>query len=222
PIVAVLMNGRPLSINWLNENATAILETWFAGTMTGDAIAKVLFGDYNPGGKLPVTFPRAVGQIPMYYNHKNTGRPGNPNERYNSKYFDLPLTPLYPFGFGLSYTTFEYSDIELSKSKINIEDSITISVKVKNTGKYDGEEVVQMYIQDLVGSVTRPVKELKGFKKIMLKRNEEKTISFNISEKDLRFTTADMKFKSEPGFFKVYVGTNSADVKETTFELIEE
>lgn len=222
PIVVVLMNGRPLSINWLNENANAILETWFAGTMTGDAVAKVLFGDYNPSGKLPVTFPRTVGQVPIYYNHKNTGRPGNPNERYTSRYIDLPLTPLYPFGYGLSYTTFEYSDIDLSKSKINNEDSITVSVKVKNTGKYDGEEVVQMYVQDLVGSVTRPVKELKGFKKIMLKRNEEKTVSFSISEKDLRFTAADMKFRSEPGFFKIYVGTNSVDVKEAKFELVED
>ena len=222
PIVVVLMNGRPLSINWLNENANAILETWFAGTMTGDAVAKVLFGDYNPSGKLPVTFPRTVGQVPIYYNHKNTGRPGNPNERYTSRYIDLPLTPLYPFGYGLSYTTFEYSDIDLSKSKINNEDSITVSVKVKNTGKYDGEEVVQMYVQDLVGSVTRPVKELKSFKKIMLKRNEEKTVSFSISEKDLRFTAADMKFRSEPGFFKIYVGTNSVDVKEAKFELVED
>lgn len=221
PIVVVLMNGRPLSINWLDENATAIMETWFAGTMTGDAIAKVLFGDYNPSGKLPVTFPRSVGQIPIYYNHKNTGRPGNPNERYTSKYIDLSLTPLYPFGYGLSYTKFEYSNIDLNKSKLNYEDSLVVSVKVKNTGRYDGEEVVQMYVQDLVGSVTRPVKELKGFKKIMLKRGEEKTVNFIINEKSLRFTSADMTFKSEPGKFKVYVGTNSNDVKESEFELVD-
>ncbi len=221
PIVVVLMNGRPLSINWLNDNANAILETWFAGTMAGDAIAKVLFGDYNPSGKLPVTFPRTVGQVPIYYNHKNTGRPGDLMNHYTSKYLDLPLTPLYPFGFGLSYTTFEYNDFKLNKNKITAEDSIIVSVKVKNTGKYDGEEVVQLYVQDLVGSVTRPVKELKGFEKIMLKRGEEKTVDFTINEKDLRFTAADMKFKSEPGLFKVLVGTNSVDLKDTQFELVE-
>ncbi|MBK7499100.1 MAG: beta-glucosidase BglX [Ignavibacteriales bacterium] len=221
PIIVVLMNGRPMSINWLNDNANAILETWFAGTMTGDAIAKVLFGDYNPSGKLPVTFPRTVGQVPIYYNHKNTGRPGDLKNHYTSKYLDLPLTPLYPFGFGLSYTTFEYNDFKLSTNKITNEDSIIVSVKVKNTGNYDGEEVVQLYVQDLVGSVTRPVKELKGFKKIMLKRGEEKTMDFTIHEKDLRFTAADMKFKSEPGLFKVFVGTNSVDLKESQFELVE-
>jgi beta-glucosidase len=221
PIIVVLMNGRPLSINWLNDNANAILETWFAGTMAGDAIAKVLFGDYNPSGKLPVTFPRTVGQVPIYYNHKNTGRPGDLKDHYTSKYLDLPLTPLYPFGYGLSYTTFEYNDLNLSKNKITAEDSIFVSVKVENTGKYDGEEVVQLYVQDLVGSVTRPVKELKGFEKIMLKSGEEKSVDFIIHEKDLRFTGADMKFKSEPGLFKVYVGTNSVDVLENKFELVE-
>lgn len=221
PIVVVLMNGRPLSINWLNNNVNAILETWFAGTMAGDAIAKVLFGDYNPSGKLPVTFPRTVGQVPIYYNHKNTGRPGDKENHYTSQYLDLPLTPLYPFGYGLSYTTFEYNSLNLSTNNITNNDSVVVSVKVKNTGDYDGEEVVQMYVQDLVGSVTRPVKELKGFKKIMLKRREEKTVSFTIHEKDLRFTAADMNFKSEPGLFKVYVGTNSVDLIESEFELVE-
>jgi beta-glucosidase len=221
PIIAVLMNGRPLSINWLSENADAILETWFAGTMTGDAVAQVLFGDYNPSGKLPVTFPRTVGQVPIYYNHKNTGRPGDEKNRYTSKYLDLPLTPLYPFGYGLSYTTFKYSGVTLSTDKLTDKDSVIVSVKVKNTGDYDGEEVVQLYVQDLVGSVTRPVKELKGFEKIMLKRGEDKSVDFIIHEKDLRFTAADMKFKSEPGLFKVYVGTNSVDVLENKFELVE-
>lgn len=221
PIIVVLMNGRPLSINWLSENVPAILETWFPGITAGDAIAKVLFGEYNPSGKLPVTFPRTVGQVPIYYNHKNTGRPGDTNNHFTSKYLDLPLTPLYPFGYGLSYTTFGYDDLKLSSEKMRMNDSIFVSVKVKNTGKYDGEEVVQMYVQDLVGSVTRPVKELKGFKKIMLKRGEEKTVGFTINEKDLRFTAADMTFKSEPGFFKVFVGTNSADVLESKFELVE-
>jgi beta-glucosidase len=221
PIVVVLMNGRPLSINWLNENVSAILETWFPGVTAGDAIAKVLFGDYNPSGKLPATFPRTVGQVPIYYNHKNTGRPGKLDDHYTSKYLDLPLTPLYPFGYGLSYTTFNFDNIKLSSNKLTNEDSLIVSVTVKNTGNYDGEEVVQLYIRDLVGSVTRPVKELKGFKKIMLKRGEEKTVSFTIHETDLRFTAADMKFKSEPGMFKVFVGNNSVDVIESEFELTE-
>ena len=221
PIIAVLMNGRPLSINWLNDNAYAILETWFAGTMTGDAVAQVLFGDYNPSGKLPVTFPRTVGQVPIYYNHKNTGRPGDEKNRYTSKYLDLPLTPLYPFGYGLSYTNFDYSEVTLSNSKLTNKDSLVVTVKVKNTGNYDGEEVVQLYVQDLVGSVTRPVKELKGFKKILLKSGEEKSVDFIIHEKDLRFTAADMKFKSEPGLFKVFVGTNSVDLIESQFELVD-
>ena len=221
PIVVVLMNGRPLSINWLNENVPAILETWFPGTMAGKAIAEVLFGEYNPSGKLPVTFPRTVGQVPIYYNHKNTGRPGNIDNHYTSKYLDLPLTPLYPFGYGLSYTTFKYSDLGLDKNKITKDDQINIKVNVKNTGNYDGEEVVQLYVQDLVGSVTRPVKELKRFQKVFLKKGEEKTIEFTLSENDLRFTAADMKFKSEPGLFKVYVGTNSVDVLESQFELVE-
>lgn len=221
PIIVVLMNGRPLSINWFNENVPAILETWFPGITAGDAIAQVLFGDYNPSGKLPVTFPRTVGQIPIYYNHKNTGRPGDLVNHYTSKYLDLPLTPLYPFGYGLSYTTFEYDDLELSKERMSMNDSIIVSVKVKNTGNYDGEEVVQLYVQDLVGSVTRPVKELKGFKKISLKKGEVKTVKFMIHEKDLRFTTADMTYKSEPGFFKVFAGTNSVDVLESKFELVE-
>lgn len=221
PIVAVLMNGRPLSINWLNDNADAILETWFAGTMTGDAVAQVLFGDYNPSGKLPVTFPRTVGQVPIYYNHKNTGRPGDEKNRYTSKYLDLPLTPLYPFGYGLSYTTFNYSDLNLDKYKITKNDELKIKVSIKNTGDYDGEEVVQLYIQDLVGSVTRPVKELKRFQKVFLKKGEEKTIEFFLSEKDLKFTDAKMNYNSEPGLFKVYVGTNSVDCLETKFELVE-
>ena len=219
PIIAVIMNGRPLSINWLNENIPAILEAWFPGVSAGDAVAKVLFGDYNPSGKLPVTFPRTVGQVPIYYNHKSTGRPGDLNDHYTSKYLDLPLTPLYPFGYGLSYTSFKLDNLNLSSKNMTDEDSITVSVKLKNTGDFDGEEVVQLYIQDLVGSVTRPVKELKGFKKIMLKRGEEKNVQFTIHEKDLRFTAADMKFKSEPGMFKVFVGTNSVDVLESQFEL---
>ncbi len=220
PIVVVLMNGRPLSISWLNDNANAILETWFPGITAGNAIASVLFGDYNPAGKLPATFPRTVGQVPIYYNHKNTGRPGNIDNNYSSKYLDLPLTPLYPFGYGLSYTTFKYDNLNLSSAKLTGKDSIVVTVKIKNTGKVDGEEVIQLYLQDVVGSVTRPVKELKGFKKIFLKSGEEKNITFVIKEPELRFVAADMKYKSEPGKFNVFVGTNSADVLTSSFILI--
>ncbi|HEX9739231.1 MAG TPA: beta-glucosidase BglX, partial [Ignavibacteriaceae bacterium] len=200
PVVVILMNGRPLSVEWIDQNIPAIVEAWFLGIKSGDAIAEVLFGDYNPSGKLPVTFPRSVGQIPIYYNHKNTGRPGNENNHYTSKYLDLPLSPLYPFGYGLSYTRFKISDLKLSSAEISANNNLIIKVKVENTGNYDGEEVVQLYIQDLVASVTRPVKELKGFKKIFLKKGEEKEINFTISEEDLRFTGRENKAISEPGY----------------------
>jgi beta-glucosidase len=222
PVIVILMNGRPLSINWLNDNVDAIIEAWFPGITAGDAIARVLFGEYNPAGKLTVTFPRSVGQIPVYYNHKNTGRPGVEDARYTSRYIDLPITPLYPFGYGLSYTSFECNNFQLSSEVLTPTDSLIVSVNVRNTGEYDGEEVVQLYLRDIVGSVTRPVKELKGFKKIMLKKGEEKKVEFTLSEKDLRFTTADSEFKSEPGKFIVYVGTNSAECQELQFELLEE
>ncbi|MEO8149003.1 MAG: beta-glucosidase BglX, partial [Bacteroidia bacterium] len=168
PIVLILMNGRPLTLQWENDNMDAILETWFAGTQTGNAITDVLFGDYNPSAKLTMTFPRNVGQIPIYYNAKNTGRPYDQNNKYTSKYLDVPNSPLYPFGYGLSYTKFEYTDLNISKTKINFSDSITVSVKLTNSGKYDGEEVVQLYVRDMVGSITRPLKELKGFQKVFL------------------------------------------------------
>jgi beta-glucosidase len=220
PVVVILMNGRPLSVEWIDQNIPAIVEAWFLGIKSGDAIAEVLFGDYNPSGKLPVTFPRSVGQIPIYYNHKNTGRPGNENNHYTSKYLDLPLSPLYPFGYGLSYTRFKISDLKLSSAEISANNNLIIKVKVENTGNYDGEEVVQLYIQDLVASVTRPVKELKGFKKIFLKKGEEKEISFIITEEVLRFTGPDNKPISEPGYFKVFVGNDSGNVIESKFELI--
>ena len=220
PVVVILMNGRPLSVEWIDQNIPAIVEAWFLGIKSGDAIAEVLFGDYNPSGKLPVTFPRSVGQIPIYYNHKNTGRPGNENNHYTSKYLDLPLSSLYPFGYGLSYTRFKISDLILSSAEISANNNLIIKVKVENTGNYDGEEVVQLYIQDLVASVTRPVKELKGFKKIFLKKGEEKEISFIITEEDLRFTGPDNKPISEPGYFKVFVGNDSGNVIESKFELI--
>lgn len=220
PIVAVLMNGRPLTINWLNEHASAILETWFLGIRAGDAIADVLFGDVNPSGKLPVTFPKYVGQVPMYYNHKNTGRPYDPKNNYTSYYADYDNSPLYPFGYGLSYTKFVYDNLKLSSKKISKTEAMKISVEVKNNGSYDGEEVVQLYIRDLVGSVTRPVKELKNFQKIFLKKGEAKKVEFTLTNEDLKFYNLDMNFTSEPGMFKIFIGTNSAECLEDEFELI--
>lgn len=220
PVVVVLMNGRPLAIPWLAENAPSLLECWFLGTQAGNAIADVIFGKYNPSGKLTVTFPYAVGQVPMYYNHKNTGRPKLDDiNTWVSRYDDIPNTPVFPFGYGLSYTTFSYSDIQLSAKEIGMTDTLKVNVDVKNTGKYDGEEVVQLYVRDLVGSVTRPVKELKGFKKIMLKAGESQKVTFNLSSADLAFYTLDMSFNAEPGDFKVFVGTNSEEVKEAAFVL---
>lgn len=220
PVVVLLMNGRPLAIPWLAENAPSLLECWFLGTQAGNAISDVIFGKYNPAGKLTVTFPYSEGQIPIYYNHKNTGRPMlSEKDFYVSRYEDIPNQPVYPFGYGLSYTTFSYSDITLSATEIGMTDSLKISAEVKNTGKYDGEEVVQLYIRDMVGSVTRPVKELKGFRKLMIKAGESQKVSFTISQADLAFYTKDMTFKAEPGEFKVFVGTNSVDCKEASFIL---
>ncbi len=221
PIVVVLMNGRPLSIPWIQSNVPAILETWYGGIQAGNAVAEVLFGDYNPNGKLPVTFPRHVGQVPIYYNHKNTGRPHNPGDHYTSYYMDLENTPLYPFGFGLSYTTFSYSSPVLSKTQIAKDESLKVSVDVTNTGSRDGAEVVQLYIRDLVGSVTRPVKELKDFTKISLKAGETKHVEFTITPEKLKFHDINMNYVVEPGDFKVFVGTNSVDVKEAAFTVVE-
>jgi beta-glucosidase len=221
PIVVVLMNGRPLTIGTIDEKADAILETWFLGTMAGDAIADVLFGDYNPAGKLPVTFPRAVGQIPIFYNHKNTGRPENKDDKYTSKYLDVPNEPLYPFGYGLSYTTFEYSDISLSNTSVNMNDTLTASITITNTGNRAGEEVVQLYTRQLVGSMTRPVKELKGFEKISLEPGESSKVSFALTWKDLAFYNAHNEFKAEPGDFMLFIGTHSDDVMTTSFTLID-
>ncbi|NJD21064.1 MAG: beta-glucosidase BglX [Melioribacter sp.] len=221
PVVVILMNGRPLTIPWIQENVSAVIETWYLGIQAGNAIADVLFGDYNPSGKLPVTFPRYVGQIPIYYNHKNTGRPYNPNDHYTSYYQDLENTPLYPFGFGLSYTTFTYSNLSLNKNKIKKNESLKVSVNVKNSGSVDGAEVVQLYIRDLVGSVTRPVKELKDFSKIFLKAGETKKVEFTITPEKLKFYDINMRFVVEPGDFKVFVGTNSEDVKEASFSVVD-
>ena len=223
PLVLVLMNGRPLTLEYENEVSDAILETWFSGTMGGAAIADVIFGEYNPSGKLTMTFPRNVGQIPIYYNHKNTGRPYEINgaeQRFRSKYLDVSNSPLYPFGYGLSYTSFEYSNLKINKKEFNFNETIEVSVMVTNTGKYDGEEIVQLYIQDLIGSVTRPVKELKGFEKVMIKKGESIKITFTLTTNHLAFFTADMSFKAEAGEFKVFLGSNSKDVIETNFILI--
>ncbi len=226
PIVLVLMNGRPLNLNWADENVDAILETWFSGTMAGNAIADVLVGDYNPSGKLPMSFPRNVGQIPVYHSMKNTGRPFSDDLKggawnYSSRYENLPNTPLYAFGHGLSYSSFDYSDIKLSSNTMKMGGSIEASVTVTNTGDYDGEEVVQLYIQDLVGSVTRPVKELKGFQKLMFKKGESKQVSFTISEEELAFYRRDMSYGAETGDFKVFIGTASDKNKVAKFSLVD-
>jgi len=222
PVVLVLFTGRPLALKWEEENIPAILNVWFPGSEAGNSIADVLFGKVNPSGKLSATFPQNVGQVPLYYAHKNTGRPlaeGKWFEKFRSNYLDVSNDPLYPFGFGLSYTTFTYSDVKLSANTLTKGKSITASVTLSNTGKYDGKEVVQLYIRDLVGSITRPVKELKGFQKVALKVGESKTISFNISENDLKFYNSDLKFVAEPGDFEVFIGTNSRDAKAASFSL---
>jgi beta-glucosidase len=220
-VIVVLMNGRPLVLNWMSENVPAIVESWHLGSEAGNAIADVLFGDYNPSGKLPVSMPRAVGQEPLYYNHLNTGRDGvgKTARVLWSCYNDELNTPLYPFGYGLSYTTFDYSDLKLSKTEFAKGDSIQISATITNAGDVDGEEVVQLYIRDLVGSIARPVKELKGFEKISLKKGESKTISFTLTDSDLAFYGADGKFQSEPGDFKVWIGTSSVEGLEGKFSL---
>jgi beta-glucosidase len=219
PYVVVLMNGRPLTINWLAENSPAILETWFAGTEAGNAIADVLFGDVNPGGKLPVTFPRVVGQVPIYYNHKNTGRPPDPNNKYSSKYLDVPWTPLYPFGYGLSYTQFQFSALQLSAQRIPVNGHLTVSVEVANTGRRAGDEVVQLYIHDVAASVTRPVRELKGFQRITLQPGERRRVSFTLGPEQLGFYNRALRYVVEPGAFQVFVSTSSVDGLEGKFEV---
>ncbi|UYZ63118.1 beta-glucosidase BglX [Hymenobacter weizhouensis] len=221
PLVVVLMSGRPLTLTWEDENADALLETWFAGTQAGHAIADVLFGLYNPSGKLTATFPRSVGQIPLYYNHKNTGRPylGVQLEKYKSRYLDEVNDPLYPFGYGLSYTTFQYGKPQLSTTTLGPTGALEVRVTVQNTGSYDGEEVAQLYIRDVVGSISRPVQELKGFQKVFLKKGESRTLTFRLTPDDLKFYNQDLQFVAEPGEFQVMVGGNSRDVQMTTFTL---
>lgn len=216
PVVLVLFTGRPLSLTWENTNVQAILNVWFSGTEAGNAITDVLLGKVNPSGKLTATFPQNVGQIPLYYNHKNTGRPlpeGKWFQKFRSNYLDVSNEPLYPFGYGLSYTKFEYGELKMSNTQAKGDQSVTASIMLKNSGKYDGSEVVQLYIRDLVGSVTRPVKELKGFQKIALKAGESKTVTFTITPEELKFYNADLKYDWEPGEFVMMVGGNSRDVK---------
>ncbi|TVT38480.1 beta-glucosidase BglX [Hymenobacter setariae] len=221
PLVVVLCNGRPLTLPWENDNASAILETWFGGTQAGNAVADVLFGVYNPAGKITMTFPRSVGQVPIYYNHKSTGRPyaGVLLDKYKSRYLDAPNDPLYPFGFGLSYSTFTYSKPTVSKTSIAPGQGLDVTVTVKNSGQRDGEEVVQFYLRDVVGSSTRPVQELKGFQKILLKAGESRQVTFHVADNDLRFYNDDLKWVSEPGEFEAMTGGNSRDVQKVSFTL---
>ena len=218
PIVLVLMNGRPLTLTWEDAHCRAILETWFGGTETGNAVADVLFGDYNPSGRLTATFPRSVGQIPLYYNHKNTGRPyaGDPRAKYVSRYLDVPNEPLYPFGYGLSYTTFSYSDIKLNKSTLQDDDTLVASVTVSNTGTFAGEETAQLYLTDPVASVTRSVEDLRGFQKVSLKPGESKEVAFRITPPDLKFYNRDLIYDWEPGEFIVRIGANSTRLTAAT------
>jgi beta-glucosidase len=213
------MNGRPLTIPWLAEHARAILEAWFPGTEGGNAIADVVFGKVNPGGKLPVTFPRTVGQVPIYYDHENTGRPPNANNKYTSKYLDVPWTPLYPFGHGLSYTEFKLSSLRLSQTRIRPDGRVLVSVDVENVGSREGDEVVQLYIRDVVASVTRPVQELKGFQRVTLEPGEKRTVQFALASEHLGLLDREMKWVVEPGLFKVRVGTSSEGGLEASFEV---
>jgi len=220
-VVIVLMNGRPLTINWISENIPSIVEAWFLGDQTGNAVAEVLFGDYNPSGKLPITFPRSTGQIPIYYYQKSTGRPIIEDDKFTSKYLDSPNTPLYPFGYGLSYTSFTYNNIKADKNSIGKDDFTNVLVEITNSGELEGEEIVQLYIQDEFASVTRPVKELKGFQKIKLKPGETQTVTFKITPDKLSFLNKDMKPVVEPGMFNVMIGGNSVDLISTSFEVTE-
>lgn len=222
PVVLVLFTGRPVVLTWENEHVPAILNVWFGGSEAADAIADVVFGDVCPSGKLTTTFPQNVGQLPMAYNAKNTGRPlheGKWFEKFRSNYLDISNDPLYPFGYGLSYTTFQYSDITLSSDRLTADGTLTASVIVTNTGNRDADEIVQMYIRDLVGSITRPVKELKGFERIHLKKGESKQVTFQITPDLLKFYDYDLQYVCEPGEFNVMIGPNSRDVKTKKFEL---
>jgi beta-glucosidase len=220
PVVLVLMNGRPLTLTWEAEHCSAILETWFGGTEAGNAVADVLFGDYNPSGKLTTTFPRNIGQIPIYYNHKNTGRPyaGDPNFKYVSRYLDVSNDPLYPFGYGLSYTSFNYGDVKLSKTVLSGEETLDASLTVTNTGAVAGEETAQLYLSQPFASVTRSVEDLRGFQKVFLQPGESKELTFHITTEDLRFYNSDLVYDWEPGQFVIKIGGNSSQLKTATVQ----
>lgn len=226
PVVLLLSNGRPLTLEWEKENVPTIVETWFLGVEAGNAIADVLFGHYNPSGKTVMSYPRNEGQIPVYYNHRSTGTPYHPNDdwkkRLGTQYRDIPNEPLYPFGYGLSYTSFEYGDVQLDNDSMTTDGSITATVKVTNTGNYDGEETVQLYIQDKVARITRPVKELKGFSKISLKKGESQDVSFRITSSELEYILSDGSYACDPGEFEVFIGSSSADTHSAIFRLIEQ
>jgi beta-glucosidase len=209
PYVVVLMNGRPLTLEWLDRNAPAVLEAWYPGTEAGNAVADVVFGRVNPGGKLPVSFPRNVGQVPVYYDHKNTGRPFDPNNKYTSKYLDVPNTPLYPFGYGLSYTTFALSDLAVSPTSVAAGGTVRVSATVRNTGRRAGDEVPQLYIRDRVASVTRPLRELRGFERVSLRPGEAKRVAFTLDREDLGLYDRQLRFRVEPGVFDVWVSSSS-------------
>lgn len=223
PTVAVLFNGRPLDLHGVFDKTDAVLEAWFPGTEGGAAITEILYGDVNPSGKLSMSFPYSVGQVPVYYNHYNTGRPqGAPDAqvRYVSQFLDIPNEPLFPFGYGLSYTTYSYQNMRLSAPSITPDDTLKVTITVKNTGKIAGDETVQLYVRDMVGEVVRPLKELKGFKKIHLQPQEEKDVTFELTEKQLRYYHSDLNFDSDKGKFEVYVESNSKEVHTLSFTLI--
>ena len=219
PVVVLIMAERPLAFPELNEKASAILYAWHPGTRAGDALADILSGDYNPSGKLVMSIPVNEGQIPIYYNAKATGRPFDASDKYTSKYLDVSNRALYPFGFGLSYSSFEYGELRLDRDQISMNDSLVASVIVRNTGEFGGQEVVQLYIRDRVGSLTRPVKELKGFQKISLEAGESREISFSLSEKDLRFINGKLEYMAEAGAFEIFIGTDSETGNKTVFTL---
>jgi beta-glucosidase len=219
PVVLMVSSGRPLDLSWEDNHMQAILANWFLGTRSGKALADILFGNTNPSGKLTMSFPRNVGQVPIFYAAKTTGRPFDENIKYTSKYLDVAHTPLYPFGYGLSYTTYEYSNLKLSSEQVKAGEKFQISITVKNTGSRAGYEIVQVYVQDLVGSNTRPAKELKRFAKIYLNPGESQTLQFELHTDELKYYNEQLEHLLEPGKFKVYVGKNSNDVLEAGFEL---
>jgi beta-glucosidase len=218
-VAVVLMNGRPLAVTWLAERAPALLEAWFPGTEAGHALADVLFGRVNPGGKLPVTFPRTAGQAPLYYNHKSTGRPPDAQNKYTSKYLDVDWTPLFPFGHGLSYTRFRLSGLQITPAAIRADGRVAVAATVENVGSRAGDEVVQLYVRDPVASVTRPVQELKGFQRVPLRPGESRRVEFSLGRAELSFFGRDMKWVVEPGRFDVHVGDSSVGGLTGSFEV---